>query len=199
MPHLTATPPHLMISRRTAATLALAALGAVLAWGAPARTSGNAGAGHAPAEPAWVSTVEITGEVGGETRLRFELARPPDAAGARPLPITRADLAEVVTYEPPSDGSARAWSATARAGAVFTALDTLLDSTTGSITAMKTYLSDQVEGLNDRIEVVERRLETQQERLEAEYARLESFLAQWDAQRGAFEALFAALAGDTSD
>ncbi|HUS47778.1 MAG TPA: flagellar filament capping protein FliD [Phycisphaerae bacterium] len=85
------------------------------------------------------------------------------------------------------------------AGAVFTALDTLLDSTTGSITAMKTHLSDRVEGLNDRIEVVERRLEAQQERLEAKYARLESFLAQWDAQRGVFEALFASLAPDTSE
>ncbi len=79
------------------------------------------------------------------------------------------------------------------AGAVYDVLDEIMDAVDGAFVTKKNQIDDAVEDLSDQIETLEDRLLDIEERLLAKYARMETLLAQYDAQRGAFEAMFASL------
>lgn len=69
----------------------------------------------------------------------------------------------------------------------------LLDDVTGVIAAKRDRSESAIETINRNIEVQERLLASKQKYLERKYVRMETALARLDYQRGAFEALFAAL------
>ena len=76
------------------------------------------------------------------------------------------------------------------AGVTYDLADTMLDSVDGTLTMKRSQLGSAIDAVNRQIELQQDRLERKEQLLREKYARLETLLAQMDAQRGAFEAMF---------
>jgi flagellar hook-associated protein 2 len=79
---------------------------------------------------------------------------------------------------------------------LYNRVDGLLDEVTGVIVGRRDHYDSAIATIDKNIEFQERLLVTKQKNLERKYARLELTLAKLDAQRGAFDSLFAALAAN---
>ena len=81
------------------------------------------------------------------------------------------------------------------AGAAYDRLETMLDRTDGTVALKKKSIQSQIDSLSKSITRMQGRLVKQEERLRAKYARLEKTLADFERQKGQFEALLSSLAG----
>ena len=76
------------------------------------------------------------------------------------------------------------------AGVTYNLADAMLDSVDGTLTMKRNQFGSAIDAVNRQIEMQQDRLERKEELLREKYARLETLLAQMDANRGAFEAMF---------
>ena len=101
------------------------------------------------------------------------------------LDVLTGGTSETISYE--------AYVKKGFAGAVFDVLEEIMDEIDGAFVTKKNQIDDVVADLTDQIEKLEDRLLKKEEQLLAKYARMEMLLAQYDAQRGAFAAMFASI------
>ncbi len=92
------------------------------------------------------------------------------------------------------------------AGAIYEAVEAMLDPLEGTVTMTKDIYEDRIDnninGLDRQIEREQERLEDEEERLLARFARLEATLAMLDSQRASFSAMLGSLSqisGSASD
>ena len=84
------------------------------------------------------------------------------------------------------------------AGAAYEQLQTILDSTDGTLALKRKTVQKQIDSLAKSIDRAEQRLDKQQATLQQKYARLEATLARFESQKGQFEALLSSLANTSS-
>ena len=101
------------------------------------------------------------------------------------LDVLTGGTSETISYE--------AYVKKGFAGEVYDVLEEIMDDIDGAFVTKKSQIDDAVTDLTKQIETLEERLLKKEEQLLAKYARMETLLAQYDAQRGAFAAMFASI------